>query len=140
MRRAHYGVCCPLLTRGCSLLLQVVPIKRVGDPFYREIELSARTLAALKASIAHEFGVPEDEIHTLLRDGQVLLTHDAQVAQLSQANRIEFSLQVDTPTTSTTRSSSRIAEAPSRINANAGATDANATTITAGDRAFLADV
>jgi hypothetical protein len=100
-------VCCASCRSHCigelsDISLHVVlAVRRVGDEYYREIELPRMTLAHLKQGIAQEFGVPEDEIHSIIRDQQVLITQDVQLSNLSIDRRLDFSLQVDSqvPTT-----------------------------------------
>jgi len=120
----------------------VVPVKRVGDMYYRELQLASRTLAELKLQIAHEFGVPEDDIAMLLRDEQVLLTRDVQVSALNQSTRITFALQVDGPIELPSAAAAATTTTTSRPNdaVSSNANTPHAVALTSGDSDYLEDV
>jgi len=117
----------------------VVPVKRVGDMYYRELQLASRTLAELKLQIAHEFGVPEDDIAMLLRDEQVLLTRDVQVSALNQSTRITFALQVDGPIELPSAAAAATTSRPNDA-ASSNANTPHAVALTSGDSDYLEDV
>ena len=139
------GCCCGTeshsLTLGAFLcrIVPVIPVRQQGALHYVEIKPTQRTYQSLVETIAAEFKIPASGITQILRDGDVLISNDAQVAGLNNNTKLEFVLTPASSSSSSSSSSSTATQPISTVSPYSTEPLPSVTTYTTDTPSFMID-
>jgi hypothetical protein len=77
----------------------VVMARRRGDSLFREVGVSrtAQTIAAFNARVIEALGMPQDATLTIIKNGEILVDRDADVARLRFGDKLEVEVSGTNP-------------------------------------------